>query len=134
MYGATALSDFGRFESNGPTLCQPGDPRDQAMQEPSVHAFDAPTGGVRWQQRNAASFGPTTVAGGLTFNGPALHATLQIRDAGTGELVTELPLPGPSWSGTATVGDAVVFGTGTSYQAEPDGVLVYTPNAAPPGP
>ena len=132
VVGSTAIGDFGRFEGHGATYCQPGDPRDQPMQEPSVHAFDATTGRVIWEQRGAASFAPTTVAGGLTFNGPALRATVQVRDLASGALVIELALPGPSWSGIATVGDAIVFGTGTSYQASPDGVLAYTPGGAPP--
>lgn len=132
IVGSTALGDFGRFEGNGATYCQPGDPRDQPMQEPSVHAFDATTGSVIWQQRGAASFAPTTVAGQLSFNGPALRAAVQIRDTTSGALVSELALPGPSWSGIATVGDAIVFGTGTSYQASPDGVFAYTPGGAPP--
>jgi polyvinyl alcohol dehydrogenase (cytochrome) len=133
VVGSTALGDFGRFEGHGATYCQPGDPRDLPMQEPSVHAFDAATGRVLWEQPGAASFGPTTFAGGLTFNGPALRKMVQVRDAATGGLVTELPLDVPSWSGIATVGDALVFGTGTSYQAAPDGVVAYTPDGVAPG-
>ena len=132
VVASTAIGDFGRFEGHGATYCQPGDPRDQPMQEPSVHAFDGATGAVLWEQRNAASLSPTTVAGGLAFNGPALRPTLQVRDAGTGGLVTELPLAVASWSGVATVGDAVVFGVGTTYQASPAGVVAYTPHGVAP--
>lgn len=134
VIGSTAIGDFGRFEGHGATYCQPGDPRDQPMQEPSVHAFDAATGRVLWEESGAASFAPTTIAGGLSFNGPALRSTLQVRDATSGALITELALPGPSWSGVATVGDAIVFGTGTSYQASPDGILAYTPDGRSPAP
>ena len=85
VYGATAIGDFGRFESNGQKLCDPSNPRDTPSQEPSDHAFDAHTGSVVWQKDKAASFAPTTVAGGMTFNGLALVATaIQVRDAATG--------------------------------------------------
>ena len=71
VYGSTAAGDFGRFEKGTQILCDPGNPRDTAMQQPTVHAFNATTGAVTWQADNAASFAPTTVAGGMTFNGPA---------------------------------------------------------------
>ena len=64
VYGSTAIGDFGNFEKGTQIFCDPGNPRDPAMQEPTVHAFDAATGAVAWQADNAASFAPTTVAGG----------------------------------------------------------------------
>ncbi len=36
------------------------------------------------------------------------------------------------WSGVATVGDALVLGTGTSSQGSPDGLVVLTPGGTPP--
>jgi polyvinyl alcohol dehydrogenase (cytochrome) len=132
VYGSTALGDFGRFERGSQVLCDPSNPRDLPMQEPTVHSLDAATGQVRWQARGAASFAPTTVAGGLLFNGLALHLALQVREAATGRLLTELPLPAPCWSGVATVGDAIVFGTGASEYGSPDGVYAFTPGGRPP--
>jgi outer membrane protein assembly factor BamB len=134
VYGSTALGDFGRFagETGESILCDPGNPRDQQMQEPSAHAFDAHTGKVAWQADQAAAFGPTTVAGQLAFHGVALRNVLQVRRTDTGDLVNELPLEGPCWSGVATVGNAIVFGTGASQQGSPDGVLAYTPSGTPP--
>jgi len=132
VVGSTSLGDFGRFETNGPQLCDPSNPRDQQMQEPSVHAFDGPTGAVRWQASGGASFGPTTIAGGMSFNGLALHDAVQVRDVSTGRLLESIALPAPSWSGIATVGNAIVFGTGASEVASPDGILAYTPAGAPP--
>ncbi len=133
VVGSSAIGDFGRFESNGNKLCDPSDPHDLAMQEPSVHAFDAATGRIEWQATHAASFGPTTIAGGLTFNGPALTNAVQVRDAATGTVLDTLPLPAPCWSGIATVGDAVVFGTGASEVGAPDGIYAATPGGARPG-
>jgi polyvinyl alcohol dehydrogenase (cytochrome) len=136
VYGSTAIGDFGRFagETGESILCDPGNPRDQQMQEPSAHAFDARTGTVVWQGDQSAAFGPTTVAGELTFHGVALRTVLQVRRAETGDVVNELPLDAPCWSGVATVGNAIVFGTGASQQGSPDGVLAYTPDGAPPAP
>ena len=54
VVGSTAIGDFGRFESNGPQVCDPGNPRDVGMQEPTVHAFDAATGAVPWQADGGA--------------------------------------------------------------------------------
>ncbi len=115
VYGSTALGDYGRFEKDTSILCDPSNPRDTATQEPSVHAFDADSGAVAWQASSGASFGATTVAGGMTFNGPAVAGPiLVVRDAATGTVVTQVKLPGADWSGVATVGDALVTGIGSS--------------------
>ena len=133
VYGSTALGDFGRFEGNGEVFCAPGNPRDTPMQEPSVHAFDAATGAVVWQGVHAATFAPTTVAGGMTFNGLALNgAVVQVRDAASGRLLKSVPVPASNWSGIATVGDALVLGTGSTYAASPAGIEVLTPGGKPP--
>jgi outer membrane protein assembly factor BamB len=126
VYGSTALGDFG-----GP-LCDPSNPHDKALQEPSVHTIEASDGKIAWQARNGASFGPTTIAGGLTFNGVALNPVVDVRDAATGQLLIQLPLRASCWSGIATVGDAIVLGTGSSYQGSPDGIVAFTPGGASP--
>jgi len=133
VYGATAIGDFGRFESNGNTRCDPSNPRDTASQEPSDHSFDAQTGAVVWQASQAASFAPSTVAGGMVFDGLALVApALQVRDATTGRLIVQVKLPQANWSGVATVGDAVVLGVGSTYNVQSAGIEVLTPGGRPP--
>jgi polyvinyl alcohol dehydrogenase (cytochrome) len=132
VYGSTSIGDFGRFEHGTTVLCDPADPRDVAMQEPSAHAFDATTGGVVWQATNAASFGPTTVAGGMTFHGLILTPAVEVRDAATGTVLAHLSLPALCWSGIATVGDALVLGTGAPQEGSPDGIVVFTPDGRPP--
>jgi polyvinyl alcohol dehydrogenase (cytochrome) len=133
VYGATAIGDFGRFESNGQKLCDPSDPRDTASQEPTDHAFDARTGAVLWQADQTGSFAPTTVAGGMAFNGLGLAATaVQVRDARTGHLIVQVHLPQANWSGIATVGDALVLGLGSTYSPKAAGIEVLTPGGAPP--
>ena len=133
VYGSTAIGDFGRFEHGTKVLCEPGNPRDLATQEPSVHSFDAKTGAVAWQAEHAGSFAPTTVAGGMTFNGPGLGApALDVRLASTGQLIDQAALPQANWSGAATVGNAVVLGVGSTYNASPAGIVVLTPGGKRP--
>ena len=59
---------------------------------------------------------------------------MQVRDAATGRLLASVSLPAPCWSGIATVGDAVVFGTGASEIGAPDGIYALTPGASAPHP
>jgi len=133
IYGATALGDFGRFEGAGAVYCDPGNPLDTPTQEPSVHAFNAATGTVVWEAEHAASFSPTTVAGGLTFNGPALSGSiLDVRLATTGELIDQVALPQANWSGVATVGNALVLGVGSTYSAKHAGIVALTPRGTAP--
>jgi hypothetical protein len=95
--------------------------------------LDAHTGQVLFEANNGASFAPTTVAGDLTFNCPALRSGVDVRDATSGALLTSLGLTTPCWSGVATVGNAIVFGLGASYSGSGSGIAVYTPNGAAPG-
>jgi polyvinyl alcohol dehydrogenase (cytochrome) len=133
VYGATAVGDFGRFESNGQKRCDPSNPRDTLSQEPTDHSFDARSGAVLWQAREVSSFAPTTVASGMTFNGLGLAAAaIQVRDAATGHLIAQVKLPQSNWSGIATVGDALVLGLGDTYSPEHTGIEVLTPGGVAP--
>ncbi len=133
VYGATGIGDFLPTSRGTLPVCDPSDPRDVAQQNPTDHAFDAATGAVLWQVNNTASFSATTVAGGMTFNGLALAAkAIQVRDAPSGRLLTQVDLPQFNWSGIATVGDALVFGVGTTASANSSGIEVVTPGGTPP--
>ena len=67
------------------------------------------------------------------FNGVALAAkAIQVRDASTGRLLTQIGLDQFNWSGIATVGDALVFGVGTTASALSSGIEVLTPGGVPP--
>jgi hypothetical protein len=69
----------------------------------------------------------------MSFNDPALAGPLlEVRDAGSGELLAKVTLAQESWSGVATVGDALVVGEGTDYSHTPSGVEVLTPGGRPP--
>jgi polyvinyl alcohol dehydrogenase (cytochrome) len=133
VVGATALGDFLPHKGGVNTVCDPSDPRDVANQNPSDHAFDAATGSVLWQKDNAVSFGATTIAGGMAFNGLALAATaVQVRNVASGTLVTQIPIPQANWSGIATVGNALVLGVGSTFDPSSSGIEVLTPGGTPP--
>jgi outer membrane protein assembly factor BamB len=126
VYGSTGLGDV------PPPVCDPSNPADTPLQEPTVHSLDASTGQVAWQHSSGASFAPTTVAGGMTFNSLALSPVVQVRDGTTGRLVDQVSLAIPSWSGIATAGNAIALGTGTTYAGTPAGISVFTPDGVPP--
>ena len=121
VYGATALGDFGRFEAAGALGCKPvTNPRDQLVQEPSVHAFVAAGGAVAWQGRLSQSFAPTTTAGGLVFVCDGLPpGRLDIRDSATGTVLNTVPLPANCDSGAVPWGNALILGVGSSEQWSP---------------
>jgi hypothetical protein len=120
------LGDVGRFEGFGTAGCQPGNPNDGLVQEPSIHAFAPATGSVQWQGLASQSFGPTTLAGGMSFVGTGIARSIQIRDASNGLLIHTLPLPAPSDSGVSVVGKSIFFGTGSSEQPAPTGVYSFS--------
>jgi hypothetical protein len=78
-----------------------------------MRSFDAATGAPRWQEAQAPSYGASTVAGGVVYNG-ALDGVLRAYDAARGTLLWAFPLGAPISSGAAVAGNAVVIGAGTS--------------------
>jgi outer membrane protein assembly factor BamB len=128
VVGSTGLGDY---SGPGSTPCQPSNPRDTAFQEPTVHAF-AKDGRVLWQQRHAASFGSTTIAGGMSFNAVALSPLIEVRSVAGGRLLGTFRPTDPSWSGVATVGNALLFGTGSDPVYRNAGVYAVTPGGVAP--
>jgi polyvinyl alcohol dehydrogenase (cytochrome) len=124
VYGATAIGDFG-----GPPCSS--DATDTPVQDPSIHAFTT-NGVTAWESAGAQSFGPTTVAAGVTFSGYAFGPVVQAHDASTGNLVTTLPVASGCFCGISVAGDGVFFGTGSPQQGTGDGVYAFTPLGAPP--
>jgi len=132
VYGSTGIGDYNPGP-HGNVLCDPSNPRDRAAEEPTTDALDAQTGKVLWQADAASSFAPTTVAGGMTFDGLAFSLkVIQVRQAATGQVLAQIALPQANWSGIATVGDALVFGLGTDFSPASSGIEVLTPDGAPP--
>ena len=132
VYGSTGIGDFNPSR-HGNVVCDPSNPRDKGAEEPTTHAFDARTGKVLWQADATSSFAPTTVAGGMTFNGLGFaDKVVEVRQASTGRVLARVALPQANWSGIATVGDALVLGLGTDFSPTSSGVEVLTPGGSPP--
>ena len=132
VYGSTGIGDFNPSR-HGNVVCDPSNPRDKGAEEPTTHAFDAQTGGVMWQADATSSFAPTTVAGGMTFNGLGFaDRVVEVRLAATGRVLARVALPQANWSGIATVGDALVLGLGTDFSPTSSGIEVVTPGGTPP--
>jgi outer membrane protein assembly factor BamB len=121
VYGSTAVGEL----ADSP--CDPNDPRDTKVQEPSFHAFDARTGNVAWELSKAYGFGATSVADGVVFNGVGapLHAELRAYKASDGTLLKAFPADGAVNSSAAIVGKAIYFGTGNSFNGEGGAVVAY---------
>jgi polyvinyl alcohol dehydrogenase (cytochrome) len=126
LFSATGVGDY-----NPPNLsvCDPSNPRDTPIQEPSMHAFTAASGDVGWEQTGNQSFAPTSLAAGVVFSGsvglleaPALHAY----DARTGQLLASFQLPGSVNSGATPVGKMVFVGSGNSSDGEGSAVHAFT--------
>jgi outer membrane protein assembly factor BamB len=125
VYGATAIGKL-----SGPP-CDPSNPNDTEIQEPSMHAFNASTGDVLWQQEGAQSVSATTVAGGMTFTCTAFSQQLQIRNASDGSPVAIIPVPSGCNSGVVVAGNFVIIGEGEAENGDHSGVELFTLNGAP---
>jgi polyvinyl alcohol dehydrogenase (cytochrome) len=147
VYGATAFGDFGRFEAAataaGSKRCEPTNPADEYWQQPSMHALDATTGKVAWQEDLSNSFGPTTVAGGMVFVCPDFNALVpprvDVRNAASGRLLATVLLPADCDSGAVPWGNALIVGTSAllgsptnSPTGSLDGVWAFTPGGVAP--
>ncbi|HEY3806541.1 MAG TPA: PQQ-binding-like beta-propeller repeat protein [Kofleriaceae bacterium] len=101
-------------------VCDPSNPRDTYLQDPSMHAFDLRTGAVLWEQSGSYAAAATTVTHDLVIDGTMglgaeLAAAVQFFDRRTGAILRQLPQAGSVASATVIVGDTIYFGTGNSY-------------------
>src|SRR5215472_5528362 len=111
IYGATGLGELG-----GPA-CDPSNPTDTQLQDPSYHVFDARTGKLVWEISKAYAFAASTVANGVVFNGVGapLPPELRAYDADTGKQLAAFPTDGGVYSGTTLYGKMLFFGSGNSF-------------------
>jgi len=92
-------------------------------QRPTVHALDADTGAIVWQntgEPNAdASYAPTSGIPGVVFVGKDLAAVLRAYDAGTGALRASVALPSGFTlaSAPAVVDGTVILGAGSGERS-----------------
>jgi polyvinyl alcohol dehydrogenase (cytochrome) len=76
---------------------------------PALHALDAATGAIKWQQPEAAdTYASAAVANGVVFLGSTTDFTFRALDLQTGEVLWSKALRGGVAGGTAIVGDDVI--------------------------
>lgn len=124
IYGGTGFGDI-----PGP-ICEPSNPRDMLIQEPSFHALDLQSGNIDWENTLNYTFAPSTVGNGVVFSGwagiPAqIPASLRAYDAGNGNALAEFPMPGEVNSAAAIVDHMIFFGTGTTLDGSGSGVRAF---------
>jgi polyvinyl alcohol dehydrogenase (cytochrome) len=125
IYGGTGYGELGL-----PNVCQPDNPADQPIQDPSFHALDALTGQETWNFSGNYSFAASTVASDVVFNGwtgfgSAVPAALRAFNANTGALLLELPQGGSVNSSATITGRMIIFGTGNSYDGAGSTIQAY---------
>jgi outer membrane protein assembly factor BamB len=123
IFSATALGDGNLATQSG--LCNPSNPRDTFIEEPSMHALDVGSGGILWEQTMNYSVAPTTMADRVVFSGTAgalLPPALNAYDARSGMLLASFPMPGSVNSGATPVGDLIFVSSGNSTDGSGGGV------------
>jgi outer membrane protein assembly factor BamB len=109
---------FGSAAINTPFTYDPATGAPTPQTNPAAGAtpmrgFSAVDGTPAWQAPQGPSYGATTVAGGVVYNG-SLDSLLRAYDAAAGTLLWAWPLGAPISSGAAVAGSSVVIGAGTS--------------------
>jgi polyvinyl alcohol dehydrogenase (cytochrome) len=79
----------------------------------SMHAFAASDGAPAWQALQGPTYGASTIARGVAYNG-ALDGVVRAYDVGSGRLLWAFPVASPVSSAAAVAGSDVVIGAGTS--------------------
>jgi outer membrane protein assembly factor BamB len=113
-----APSIFGAAAINTPVTYDPATGAPVLQSDPTapltpMRAFSATDGTPRWQAVQGPSYGASTLAGGVAYNG-SLDGLLRAYDAATGRLLWRFPLGAPISSAAAIAGPDVVIGAGTS--------------------
>ena len=76
---------------------------------PALHALDATTGAIRWQQPEAAdTYASAAIANGVVFLGSTTDFTFRALDLQTGDVLWSKALRGGIAGGAAVVGDDVI--------------------------
>jgi polyvinyl alcohol dehydrogenase (cytochrome) len=76
---------------------------------PALHALDANTGAIKWQQAEAAdTYASAAIANGVVFLGSTTDFTFRALDLQTGEVLWSKELRGGVAGGAAIVGDDVI--------------------------
>jgi outer membrane protein assembly factor BamB len=110
IWGATAMFDIPTEAQS--TFLTPN----PFAQPPFLHAFDAATGDLAWQQLGPGpTFGATTTTNDVIFVA-SLDSLVMALDGETGQVLWSAPVLGPASSGVAISGDEIFLGSGTEAQ------------------
>ena len=118
VYGGTAFGELGN--PNG--VCDPNDPRDTPLQQPTMHAFDPAARTVAWEENGGPAVGASSVANGVVFVGTPAPPSLRAFDVQSGTLLRQIPMAGAVNSSAALVGDSLFVGSGDSESGAGGGV------------
>ena len=118
LYGGTAFGELGN--PNG--VCDPNDPRDTLLQQPTMHAFDPAARTVAWEENGGPAVGASSVANGVVFVGTLAPPSLRAFDVQSGTLFRQIPMAGAVNSSAALVGDSLFVGSGDSESGAGGGV------------
>jgi len=121
VYGATAFGELG----NPAGVCDPSDPRDTVVQEPTMHAFDPAALAVAWESNGSPGAGASSVAHGVVFAGTLAPPSLRAFDAESGLVLHSIPMPGAVNSSAALVGKTLFVGSGNSNDGTGGGVHAF---------
>jgi len=118
VYGATGFGEVG----NPSGVCDPSNPRDTVTQQPTMHSFDPTARTVPWEENGSPGVGASSVANGVVFVGSGAPNSLRAFDAGSGMLLSTLPMQGAVNSSAALVGKMLIVGSGDSESGAGGGV------------
>ena len=130
VFGATAIGDGHIISPNPADLCDPSNPGDTFLQDPSMHAFDllGRHSRIAWQANQNYSTAPTTVANGVVFSGLLGINTifgLNAYDERSGVLLKTFAMPGSVNSGATPIGKMLFVGSGTTRDGSGSGVHAF---------
>ena len=118
VYGGTGFGEVGN--PNG--VCDPTNPRDTVLQQPTMHAFDPAARTVPWEENGGPAVGASSVASGVVFVGSPAPNSLRAFDTQSGMLLNSIPMAGAVDSSAALVGKTLIVGTGDSESGANGGV------------
>ncbi len=110
VFGGSAIDTPVTYD---PSTGAPAPQSDPTAGATPMRAFSGGDGTPAWQALQGPTYGATTWANGVVYNG-ALDGLLRAYDAGSGALLWAVPLGAPVSSEAAVAGSDVVIGAGTS--------------------
>jgi outer membrane protein assembly factor BamB len=125
IFGATSLGDGNVLTQTG--LCDPSNPRDTFLQEPSMHALDIWNGRILWEQPHNHSVAPTSLANRVVFSGLVGidGFGLNAYNARRGTLLMRIPMGSSVNSAATPVGDMLFVTAGDSTDGKGGGVFAF---------